>query len=210
MISPVSGNKQLIVFARAPEHGAVKQRLARDIGDQTALEFYRSTLSSLLERMNNQPWDLIVSTATDCGCNHPFFNGFNCIAQAPGDLGYRMTQTLDRYVGKARIIIGSDIPSVKAVHISAAFAALAKHDVVFGPACDGGFWLVGCSAGFQAAAPSSDGHGRQFMQKVRWSTRHALADTIATLPTGCRIAKVNTLMDVDDGESYARYTEQAG
>lgn len=215
---------QLIVFARAPQYGAVKQRLASDIGKSAALAFYRQTLQRLLVKMSNSPhWELTIAVATKEATTHPLFRGLNVITQPEGDLGVRMLTVLDQFKNRNRIIIGSDIPHIDRVYIERAFSELAQHNVVFGPAVDGGFWLVGCQAGFAALQKQEhetrldaeqtaiQGSLQQsyfkkgFMQQVRWSTEHALSDTIATLPVNCTYTTVQTLADVDDGASYQAY-----
>jgi hypothetical protein len=95
------------------------------------------------------------------------------------------------------VVVGSDIPEVTPQHIARAFAALGAHDLVFGPATDGGYWLVGARR--RPALPAG------LFDRVRWSTPHALADTLAGLPAGLRVATVDTLDDVDDGAAFARW-----
>jgi hypothetical protein len=92
-------------------------------------------------------------------------------------------------------LIGADIPGITRAHIARAFAALGDHDAVFGPADDGGYWLVG------AKHPSRLPHG--LFGNVRWSTENALADTLRTLP-GWRIALTDTLQDVDTAADLPR------
>lgn len=193
---------QLIVFARAPEYGRVKQRLARDIGPDEALRFYRETLTALLRKMNNGAWRLSVSVANPGDEDHPVFRGVDTTPQITGDLGQRMKAALNQYAGTRRIIIGSDIPSIERAHITDAFNRLSDNDLVFGPAPDGGFWLVGCNEYYPANADDNE-----FMRNVRWSTGHALADTIASLPAARRqrVARVSTLSDVDDGNSFRQF-----
>jgi hypothetical protein len=91
-------------------------------------------------------------------------------------------------------IIGADIPGIEAPHIAQAFKALGDHDAVFGPAPDGGYWLVGLK---HAPKPG-------LFANVRWSTEHALADSRATLPDA-RIATIATLADVDTAADLARF-----
>ena len=100
----------------------------------------------------------------------------------------RMLRSVER--GPA-CVIGADIPGVQPGHIRQAFDALGGNDAVCGPAPDGGYWLVGLKH------PRRQPPG--FFRRVRWSTQHALADSIATLP-GYSIAKVATLRDVDNGD----------
>lgn len=199
-------NRQVIIFARAPELGQVKQRLARDIGKLEALRFYESTLVALIQQLQAGPWSLCVSVDTQKAQEHPVFATVDTICQPEGDIGVRMKSALETYANsdKARIIIGSDIPSITCAHILSAFDALATNELVFGPATDGGFWLVGCAAHYPASL-SIDKH---FMQNVRWSSDYALADTLASLPSSQRVALIDTLSDVDDGQSYADHLQQ--
>ncbi len=90
-------------------------------------------------------------------------------------------------------IIGADIPGIQPHHIAEAFCALGDHDAVFGPAPDGGYWLVGLKE-----RPRSG-----LFKNVRWSTEHALSDSRATLGNA-RIATVATLADVDTVADLAR------
>jgi glycosyltransferase A (GT-A) superfamily protein (DUF2064 family) len=85
-------------------------------------------------------------------------------------------------------VVGADIPDLKKHHIARAFGALGASDAVFGPALDGGYWLIG----FKNARPAPP----RLFENVRWSSEHALADTVATIP-GFRISYVDTLRDVD-------------
>jgi hypothetical protein len=100
------------------------------------------------------------------------------------------------------VIVGSDIPDIAPAHIARAFAALGDHDFVFGPAADGGFWLVGARRRPAVPAGLFDG--------VRWSTPHALADTLAGLPKTARVAMIATLDDVDDGAAWQRWRARRG
>ena len=92
------------------------------------------------------------------------------------------------------VLIGSDIPGIQPKMIARAFKLLGNHDAVFGPAPDGGYWLVGLRRRPHFSDPF-DG--------VRWSTDQALADSRANL-AGLRIALIDELEDVDDGPSFAR------
>jgi hypothetical protein len=90
------------------------------------------------------------------------------------------------------MIIGSDIPAIEPSHIAQAFRLLGRADAVFGPATDGGYWLVGLKR--TPTALNAFAH-------VRWSGPHALADTLANLD-GKNIALAATLSDVDEANSY--------
>ena len=99
------------------------------------------------------------------------------------------------------VLVGSDIPGIAAAHIARAFHALARNDLVFGPAADGGYWLIGTR---RRILP------RDLFRGVRWSTAHALADTLARAPRHWRVAIVDILDDVDDAAAYERWQVRVG
>src|SRR6185437_3360264 len=119
--------------------------------------------------------------------------------QGGGDLGRRMARVFRLLPPGAAVIIGSDIPAIRPAHIAAAFRALGSYEAVFGPATDGGYWLVGLRR--RPRVP------RGLFKRVRWSSEHALADTRAGLPRQMSVALLETLEDVDDAGGYARWRE---
>ncbi len=176
----------VIVFARVPRLGAVKRRLARDIGDRGAFRFYRATLWGLLRSLRRERRFRTVLAATPDRAALVLPWRITRIPQGQGGLGKRMHRACGRFPRGRVAIIGSDIPDARASDLIAAFRALRSAGAVFGPAIDGGFWLVGLGPRRPA---------RPFA-KARWSTAHALADTVANFP-GRRIALLRTLRDVD-------------
>lgn len=100
------------------------------------------------------------------------------------------------------LIVGADIPGIEARHIAAGFEALCGSDAVFGPAPDGGYWMIGLRR--QRRLPST------FLSGVRWSSRHALTDSAATLPADFRVGTISTLQDVDTGADLAAVRRQRG
>lgn len=187
----------LVVFARAPQLGQVKRRLARGIGDAAALAFYRWALTRLLRRVARDPrWRTVLAVTPDRTAHggRLWPMKLDRHAQGRGDLGGRMARSLRRQRGGPVCIVGADIPDLAAGHIWRAFRALAAADLVFGPAADGGYWLVGARGRLPHA----------LFAHVRWSTAHALADTLAGLK-GRRVALVDRLADVDDAAAYERW-----
>jgi hypothetical protein len=174
----------VIVFARAPRLGAVKRRLARDVGDRAALQFHMATLTRLVRALvAERRFRTVVAITPD----HARLSlQVKQIPQGAGDLGVRMHRAFWRFPHGRVAIIGCDIPEANAHDLIAAFRTLGSADAAFGPAADGGYWLVAMSPRRPA---------RPFA-KVRWSTEHALEDTLANF-TGRRIARLRTLHDVD-------------
>lgn len=115
--------------------------------------------------------------------------------QGRGDLGQRMARVFRALPPGPACIIGGDIPGILPRHIATAFGALGRHDAAFGPAPDGGFWLTGLR--HPGLAPAG------LFRNVRWSSKHALADSMATLP-GRTIALTDTLADVDTAADLGR------
>jgi len=189
----------LIIFTRAPLLGTVKRRLAADIGDSAARRFHANTTCELVGRLAaDRRWRTWLAVTPDRFARIGRFwpTGVQRLPQGQGDLGVRMATALARFPGGPAVLVGSDIPALHSGHILAAFAALRGCDAVFGPAADGGYWLVGVRNG-GAALPG-------MFRNVRWSTRHALDDTLANF-SNRRTILLETLDDVDDGRDYARW-----
>jgi len=197
--------RHLVLFAKTPALGRAKRRLAAEVGAVEALRFYRATLHRLILRLGrDRRWTthlaLAPGPATARGL--PAAGGLHIFAQSGGDIGERMGHAIADCPPGPTILIGADIPAVTPSHIARAFDALRGNDVVFGPAADGGFWLVGAS-----------GAGRRklvFAENVRWSSSHALADTIAGLPDGARVATADTMDDIDTAAALARWRAEGG
>ncbi|MEP2715452.1 TIGR04282 family arsenosugar biosynthesis glycosyltransferase [Pseudophaeobacter sp.] len=183
-------------MVKEPRPGRVKTRLGRGIGRIAATWWFRHQSARLIRRLRDSRWRIVLAVAPDLAVSSRVWP--HDIARHPqgqGDLGQRMARMLRRAgAAPGRVnqgpvcLIGADIPGVTRAHIARAFAALGCHDAVFGPACDGGYWLVGCKH------PRTLPHG--LFRNVRWSSEHALADTLRSLP-GFRIALTDTLRDVD-------------
>jgi len=190
--------RTLILFVRLPRLDAGKKRLARDVGAVAALRFERLMLARSLRRLGrDRRWSLRLAVTPDRSVQD-WPSRLKVTAQGTGDLGRRMHRVLAACAPGLAVLVGSDIPGLTAAHIAEAFALLGGHDVVFGPAKDGGYWLVGCR------------HRPPDFGPVRWSSRHALEDTLANLPRRVSVGFAATLDDVDDGAAYRRLGPQRG
>ncbi len=185
----------LVVFARAPRLGAVKRRLAREIGPWAALRFYRACLAGLLRALRGgRPWrSLLALTPGRARFAAP--RGFTRVSQGGGDLGARMARAFAARPRRRLVLIGSDIPGVGAAEVRAAFRALGRAPAVFGPALDGGYWLVGMGAR----------RPRRPFAGVRWSGPRALADTLANFPPR-RVVLLPPRRDIDTLADLAAIT----
>lgn len=180
----------LVVMLKEPRPGRVKTRLGKDLGMTTAAWWFRHQVRGLLRRVRDKRWNVVLAVSPDREgmLSRVWPADLPRIPQGRGDLGDRMGRVFRTMPPGPVAIIGADIPRVNRARIAEAFAALGDHEAVFGPAPDGGYWLIG----MKRAAPVP---GTMF-NGVRWSSEHALADTMASL-AGLRIAQVATLRDVD-------------
>ncbi len=188
---------RLVIMLKVPRAGQVKTRLGRDIGMTTAAWWFRHQVRGLLRRVDDPRWQVILAVAP--GTEGLAFRGWPAhlprVPQGGGNLGDRMGRLMRGLPPGPVCIIGGDIPGIGPSQINRAFKALGDHDAVFGPAPDGGYWLVGLKRNAPPPATLFEG--------VRWSTEHALADSLSTLP-GRRIAVVDVLRDVDEGSDLSK------
>ena len=180
----------LVVMVKEPRAGRVKTRLGRDIGMVPAAWWFRHSVRRLLCNVDDPRWDLLLAVSPDAeGLRSRIWpEHLQRIPQGRGDLGQRMARLLALPQKGPVVIVGGDIPGVRRHHIADAFAGLGSNRAVFGPATDGGYWLVG----LKRTTPPPCG----MFNGVRWSTEHALADTLATMP-GYDPAFAAILQDVD-------------
>jgi uncharacterized protein len=185
----------LIIMIRSPVAGRVKRRLARDIGVVRATSFYRNLSRLVATRLaGNRRWAVCAAVTPDRARVWRLPPGVCVINQGSGDIGARMARLLLGAPPGPVVLIGSDIPGVDTRRIVEAYAALRGKEAVFGPAEDGGFWLLGLGRRTLA---------RRMFKGVRWSSEHALADTLKNL-AGRPVGLAATLADVDDGASHVR------
>jgi len=186
--------QHLLVMAKQPRIGRVKTRLGSSIGAMEATRAYRTILFETLNTLSRDPrWHtwIAVSGVNELRAN-VWPENVNLVDQGAGDLGDRMQRLFDTLPIGPVVIIGSDIPSIDRADIAQAFFQLGRNEVVFGPAPDGGYWLVGQSRRRKVL---------KLFENVRWSSEHALADTMSNIGTGS-VQLLRQLADVDDAASY--------
>jgi rSAM/selenodomain-associated transferase 1 len=183
------------VFVKAPTPGQVKTRLAAELGAARAAEVYRLMGRGVVSACVSPEYDTVVwfAPADARQAVRDWLQGLGVAAfraQAPGALGARMAAAFLRHFREKAhrvILIGSDCPEVDSRLVSRARAELDQHDVVVGPAHDGGYYLIG----LQRAAP-------RLFRGIAWSTEAVLEQTMARArEMGLRSALLPTLRDVD-------------
>ncbi|GAA3927095.1 TIGR04282 family arsenosugar biosynthesis glycosyltransferase [Hymenobacter algoricola] len=197
--------QHLLIFARHPELGRVKTRLARTLGDAAALAVY----GELLALTRAAAGGLAQTHKTVWFADHApaepdaQWAGYETRLQPAGELGHRMSAGFAQAFAAgatAAVIIGTDCPALTTEHLQAAFAHLETHDVVLGPAEDGGYYLLGLKKVYSAL----------FAGKV-WSTDSVLSATLADAQhLGLRVALLPRLQDVDTEADLMTWRAKTG
>ena len=168
--------KRLAIFARPPRAGQVKTRLSPALPAALACDLHRAMLDDTLETARHAGadqrflyWAEARETADAVECAD-----FAGRVQHGADLGERLAAAMTELLaGDARaVIVGTDCPALDRAALDAAFAALERHDLVLGPATDGGSYLIG----LRREAPA-------LFRDIAWSTPRVMDQTLARAHT---------------------------
>jgi rSAM/selenodomain-associated transferase 1 len=175
---------RLLVFARLPERGKVKTRLARDLGDDRTLALYDAMLRDLFSNLGASTDDLeieVLWAPTESANGDALaeaFPGYALAMQTGDTLGDRLCMAFSErfffHWTQKVVAIGVDEPSLTRALIEHAAGLLDSCDWVVGPAADGGYYLIGC----RAAAFSS-----AIFKDVEWGTDRVFTETMAKIRT---------------------------
>lgn len=170
----ITSKNLLLIFTRNPEFGKVKTRLARDIGHQAALDIYKFLLAHTAKICTPLDTEKAVYYSEEIP-NNDLWNAtvFQKKKQVGEDLGERMQNAFAEgfNLGYSKIIIiGSDLYDIETKDLEQAFKVLNNHEIVIGPAEDGGYYLLGMK----------QLHPKLFKNK-NWGTATVLQDTINEL-----------------------------
>ena len=191
---------KLILFVKAPRPGLVKTRLAQTVGADAACAAYRELMHAVVKNLATLPKAELCFAPADAAAEiQPWLRpGWISRAQSDGDLGRRLETAFATAFAEGAervVIIGSDCPEVTTGDIRAAWRELRSHDIVLGPATDGGYWLIG----LRQARP-------ELFAGIAWSSETVLAETLRRAKSaGLRSQLLRILADVDTAEDWAAY-----
>lgn len=140
---------QILVFAKFPEIGRCKTRLAKGLGERNTLRIYRALLDHTLAVVQSAPGlgVLCVDPDEHVTDGPQWAAGMDEYrAQGPGKLGEKLERAVRESFGKGArrvILMGCDCPQISKDSVVSSFQALEQHDVVLGPTTDGGYYLIG-------------------------------------------------------------------
>ncbi|MEM9853482.1 MAG: TIGR04282 family arsenosugar biosynthesis glycosyltransferase [Pseudomonadota bacterium] len=183
--------QRLVIMVKEPRPGRVKTRLGREIGMTRAAWWFRHQTRALIRRLSDPRWEILLAVAPDREglASRVWPERIGRLPQGQGDLGDRMARVFRSLPPGPICIIGADIPGIDRPAIAEAFSALGRATAVLGPAYDGGYWLIGHRR--TSALPAGLFNG------VRWSSAHALEDTILSLGATPH-TQIRTLNDIDE------------
>ncbi|GAA4438288.1 TIGR04282 family arsenosugar biosynthesis glycosyltransferase [Pontibacter saemangeumensis] len=187
----MTDKKLLLLFVRNPKLGKVKTRLASAVGPEMALEIYLRLLHHTLDVSQALPVHKLVYYTDRVETNDLWPDDqYQKRVQPQGDLGEKMEAAFAAAFAEGYssvVIIGSDCLQLTPEIIWRAYIELTQHDVVIGPALDGGYYLLGMNKP----------HPELFRNK-RWSTEHVFPDTLLDIQTlQLSYALLPRLSDVD-------------
>ena len=182
----------IITFTRNPELGKVKTRLAKTIGETSALAIYIKLLEHTESVLRNIDSDKAVYYSVKIRENDLWdSNRYQKHQQFGDDLGIRMQNAFkagfDAGYNKI-VIVGSDLHDLEPKHITQAFEALDTNDVTIGPAEDGGYYLLGMKT-----------LHKDVFENKNWGTETVFDDTIKNLKNES-VFLLEQLNDVDTYE----------
>jgi uncharacterized protein len=182
----------LLIFIRNAQLGKVKTRLASEIGDEMALRVYKKLLDVTRDACSQVDSDRLVFYSDHIDPEDAWGAGlFKKMVQNGPGLGERMAHAFHHallHAGyKKAVIIGSDCADLSPTIMQHAFDALDQHDLVLGPALDGGYYLLGMKVPNAA-----------LFEDMVWSTDQVALQTKAKAEQlGLTVFLLQPLRDID-------------
>lgn len=186
------------LFLKAPVLGTVKTRLAKSLGEASALLAYRRMVEFLLGRIGKKASIHIHYAAENLEPMVAWLGkDYRFIAQLGDGLGARLTNGMETEFASGAhklIFLGGDCPFVDQEIIEESFIALDRNEVVIGPAVDGGYYLIGMKQ-----------NRAELFEGIHWGSETVFADTVEICRSkGLSHAILPEISDVDDMESWEK------
>ena len=196
----------LLVFLKYPRAGDVKTRLAASIGARRAATLYREWITLVLTRLQSLRNRTLVVGYFDGAAREEFATWLSLAdewwAQPSGDLGERLGAgfAAAHARGGPVIAIGTDCLDLDAPLLQEAFGALEEHQAVFGPALDGGYYLVGTARDLPG-----------FFRDIPWSSACTLSAHLSLCAaSGWSVGLLPARRDIDTGEDWLEHCRSRG
>lgn len=198
--------KSILFFAKFPEEGRVKTRLARTITNTHAVELYRNFVLDLNDSLSTLSLDAHINACIAPAESLQDFkkwldnDNYTYIIQQGKNLGEKLKNAFkdqfDKGIEKV-IVIGSDVPGINNSIIKSAFNILSTHDAVIGPSFDGGYYLLGLT---------KKSYNPIIFDNIAWSTDLVLQQTLDKLNLlKFKYRILNELQDIDTFTDLVKY-----
>ena len=191
----------LILFIKYPEPGRVKTRLGREIGYERSARLYEQLVKQQILDLTCDSYDLACYVDDSRPIDQyrsKFGSNLNFFLQQGENLGERMVRAIEESFDRqyARVVLmGSDIPLVNRSDATVFFNHLLTHQMVIGPARDGGYYMIG----FQRGIPV-----RPLFENIAWSTPDVFKTTLARA-SDLRVKLEKPWFDIDTLEDLKLY-----
>ena len=185
---------RIALFAKYPTPGAAKTRLIPALGPEQAAQTHRLLVERTLQTVERSglPFALLITGAEPSLFGEWLGEDVVLVDQGEGGLGERMAR-----VPAPAILLGADIPDLTPRHLHEAAEALVSHDLVLGPAKDGGYYLIG----YKAPVPF-------LFEDMEWGTEVVLATTLRRAKAhGMSVAMLEMLADCDHPADLSQWPD---
>ena len=187
-------DRALLIFSKKPELGKVKTRLAKDIGDDKALQIFRQLLFYTFDVAERAGVYTIACFTEEDQITLDTIPYSDFYQQESGDLGDKMFKGFEHAKKQGfnkLVVIGTDCADLTKEIIQEAYQKLEDHDVVIGPAKDGGYYLLGMKEPKQ-----------HLFENIDWSTEKVLDQTIESIKskneTFCLLEELSDIDNIED------------
>lgn len=194
----------LIIFAREPDAETVKTRLKPYMTDEDRVSLYVALMTNTIDRLKNLvDIDTFISYSPGTAQYYFLRFGLSLFPQAGDNLGERMFNAINYVITEGyhkAVLVGTDLPEISSSIALSAFDLLSEKDIVFGPAEDGGYYLVGMKK------PMID-----IFSGIEWSTDKVLDQSLHKAgEAGLTAAFTKRLSDIDTIEDLRSVTSSIG
>ena len=199
--------KALLVFSKLPRKGFVKTRLAKEVGDVTALKVYKKLLEKTLSEASRVRSDRFLYVFPGSYDERDFdqvsylLPFFEIAVQSQGDLGEKIRDAISKLLGASYlkiVLIGSDTPLLNSRMIDRAFSFLDEKDLVVGPCEDGGYYLIGIKRDTK--------DWRHLFEGIPWGSKDVLEVTMERARIlDIQVGFLPLLYDIDTGRDLQRW-----
>ena len=188
---------RLVLMADAPEKGKVLKRLAREIGDDEALEAYKASVRSIASRYSGDSrWSFSIAVTPDRERHNPLWLPHTVFGQGRGKRGQKMMNVFINMVPGPLILVTPECPFFSEADLLQGFDFLATHDILFGADDQGSFWAVGMRREPVPIDP---------FKKVDWKGSEILKQTKAALRSDRKVAMLRELKTLTSREAWEEF-----